>query len=65
MTVTFKKASENEYPNCPFCKQVLKEIRYNIECTGGIFSLDGIAENRTFFCPHCKSILGVSFHKNS
>ncbi|MBP8304172.1 MAG: hypothetical protein KBE04_08615 [Phycisphaerae bacterium] len=50
--VTYRKAASDEWPICPHCKRELREI---VHKERGCFTSTG-----AFWCPHCRSLLGIS-----
>ncbi len=50
--INFIEAREDEWPICPACKKELKEIKFR--------KRGWIATWITFWCPHCRTLLGNS-----
>lgn len=50
--VTYRKATADEWPICPYCKRELKEIVHK--------ERGWITATSAFWCPHCRSLLSIS-----
>ena len=64
MGFKFFKSSDDEFVNpvCPFCKNELNEIKVKyLKNQGNIFNkLLGNEVGMAYFCPNCKSLLGIT-----
>ncbi len=68
MNLKFVKASDSEFTNpiCPFCKKELNEVKTKVlknnkGLLGNLWEGDISGEfGMAFFCPSCKSLLGIS-----
>jgi uncharacterized protein with PIN domain len=57
MIVKYVKSDENELPKCPHCEKDLPEIKVTQQKRVWMFF------SKTYFCPHCKKVLGVGCMK--
>ena len=51
-----RKAKDDEFPKCPHCAKVLKEIVVR-QIDKKLFFLE---KRQVYFCPYCKKTLGVA-----